>query len=383
MVASLTTLFTAREQPAVLSDMYALAATLGVDVQGVQAERLFRALYEIESRAKAAEELKRVAIAKAGFLQTVTSAGDTQEATDAWVELLAYGWFYLTRAPATKTVGIVQLACNALTASNTYGARTIKVKSTGGVVFQNAEAVTLGPSVTRTVSFEALEAGTSGNVANNAITTLVTTIGGVTVSNPPVGSTGSWITSAGQNAEGNTSLIARCLARWGATSAGGSARAYREWVTAAFTSASLTPTVTRMAVDDGNPNGPGSTDLYLATDAGPASASEVSTVDLYLQPRRSLGTGPLRVFSAPALSIPVVGVLYGNAGAVSLASDALTALQATIPIGGTVYYSALIAALMRLPGITNVALSSPGPAIDTVLSAYQVPLLVPSFTAVA
>lgn len=373
MTTSLTTLVTATSQADRLAAMYVTAADLGVDVVGVQAERLFRALFEIEAAQKAQEDQLRVKIAQAGLLDTVKLAGS------AWVTLLALGFFDLPRAPATSTVGAASLACGPLAVAGTVVARQARFQTGTGVIFTNADAFTVAPNATIPVTLVASVPGSTGNVALNSTWTNVTTLTNCTLTNP--GTSGSWITSAGVDEESDDSLIARCRARWAATSYGGASSAYRQWIADAFTAAGVASTITRLGVDDGNPNGPGSTDIYLANSTGPATVGELATVDAYLQPRRSLGTGPLRVLAAPALSVPVVAVLYGNTGAVAPATAMLAALQSTISLGGIIYRADLIARLMALSGVYNVVLSTPAADVD--LTGFDVPTFAPSLTAVA
>ncbi len=373
MTTSLATLVTATSQSDRLASMYTLAASLGVDIVGVQAERMFRVLFEIEAAQKAQEDLLRVQIAQAGFLDMVKAAGR------AWVTLIAAGWFTLARAPATSTIGNAVLACGPLAIAGTVPARQARFQTGTGVIFTNAEAFTVAPNATIPVVLVATVPGSTGNVATGSVWTNVTVLTNCALTNP--GTAGSWITSAGVDEETDDNLIARCRSRWAATSYGGAASAYRQWIVDAFAAAGVTNTITRLGVDDGNPNGPGSTDIYLANVTGPANPTELATVGAFLQPRRSLGTGPLRVLAAPALSVPVVAVLYGNTGAGALATAMLTAWQAEIPLGGIIYLAELYSRLMALAGVYNVVITSPAADVD--LTGYDVPTFVPSITALA
>lgn len=373
MASSLVTLFAARDQATVLAQMYTLAGQLGVDVVGVQAERLFTALYQIEAQAKSQEDSLRVQVAQAGFLDTVMQAGS------AWVDLLAQGWFGLTRAAATYTTGLASLACGSLAIGGTVPALQARWQSSTGVTFTNATAFTVTPGSTVPVVLQAVIAGTSGNVQVGLSWTNVTVLNNCTLTNP--GTAGSWITSAGIDAEADATLIARCKARWAATSYGGAASAYLQWVSDSFTTQGLTNAITRVAIDDGNPNGPGSTNLYLADAAGPATAAELGIVSPYLLARRGLGTGPLGILAAPGYSLPVIATIYGNTNGVTLGTAALQSLQATIPLGGTVYFAQILDTLYRLPGVRNVAFSSPTPGTDTVLPGFDVVTFVPTLAA--
>lgn len=396
MTATLQQLLTARDKDTVLAQMYATAATLGVDVVGVQAERLFRALYEIEAASKAREDRLRVQIAQAGFLSTVRIAntniyddGTTDYiAPPNWTDLIAGGFFGLTRYPAYSTIGAAVLTCSALAAAGTVPAMQARFQSdeaTGGQWYRNRYAFTVTPGRQVPVILVADVPGSSGNVPVNSITHIVTTLAGCSLNNPGTG--GSWITTTGADYESDDNLIARCFARWAASSYGGARSAYAQWVADAFTAAGVTPTVTRIGVDDTNPNGPGSTDIYLASVTGPATVEDVALVDAYLQPRRALGTGPLRVFSAPGVTIPVHAALYGNANGVALGTAALTALGGIVGIGGAVYLSAIYAALTApsVPGIQPPLgrVEVYAPTADVELTGFQVPVFSANLTATA
>ena len=374
-MTSLLTLFSPRSQSTVLAQMYTQAAALGVDVVGVQAERLFTALYQIESLAKSTEDSLRVQVAQAGFLDTVILAGT------AWVDLIASGWFGLTRAPATYTMGLGALTCGPLATGGNVPALQARWQSSTGVAFTNGEAFTITPNSVVPVVLQAIVSGTTGNVPTGVTWTNTTVLTNCTLTNP--GSGGSWITGAGVATEADATLVARCLARWAATSYGGAASAYRQWINDAVTAAGLTNPITRIGIDDTNPAGPGSTNVWLADAAGPATAAELALVTPYLQARRGLGTGPLGIAAAPAITLPVVASIYGNTNGVALGSAALQALQATVPLGGTIYWAELLATLYNLPGVRNVQLSIPVTGVDTLLPGYDVVTFAPTLAAFA
>ncbi len=383
--STLTDLITPRSQQQILDEMFATAEFLGVDLVGVQAERMFRALFEIESRAKAREDFLRAQVAMAGFLALVKSANTNQNgsyiAPPNWTDALAEGFFHLFRYPAVATVGNAQLVCSALALGGTIPAMQATFSTAGGgggVLFKNKYPFTIVPGTTVPVTLVATIAGTGGNVPVNSITQNVTVLGGCSINNPP-GNQGSWITTAGTAYEADDNLIARCLSRWAASSYGGARSAYVQWVNDAFAQFGVTPTITRIGIDDTNPNGPGSTDIYLANLIGPATVQEVAIVDGFLQSVRGLGTGPLRVLPAPGVTIPIVATIQGNSGGVPIGTANLIALEGNIKIGGTVFRAALDAALMAVPNAYNVIFTTP--LADIVLTGFQVPTFALSLTA--
>lgn len=360
MAATLSQLITAQDQPTILTGMYTTAAALGVDTVGVQAERLFRAMYEIEATAKAKEQAYRVQISQGAFLDlaaAISSYTAVLQGRATWLDLLAAGYYGLTRAPASAAVGVVRLTASALASSGNVPALQLTVSDVLGNLYRNVDAFTVTPSQAVNVTVRAIVAGTQANVPNNSITTMVTTIGGVTVNNPVQAGTSSWLTSAAVDPELNATLATRCRARWAATSYGGAAGAYQQWIAEAFTSRGVPSTITRSSVDDTNPNGPGSNDVYLANATGPATVAEVATVDAYLQPRRGLGTGPLRCFTAPSFVVPLSITVYGSLDTSSILTAVRQVFSST-DLGGTIFIDAITAKLMAIVGTYNCPISS-------------------------
>ena len=359
MTTSLAQLIVAQDQPTILQNMYTLAASLGVDVVGLQAERLFRALYEIEATAKSVEESFRVNVAMGAFLDLaaqISPYSSVAAGKTTWLDLLAAGYYLLERSPATKTVGTVHFTATASATGGSIQAGAVTVSDSNGNRYQNVNAFTVVPGATTAVLVKALVAGTAGNVANGTIKKMVTTVAGVTCNNIALFVT-SWIAAAATDAETNGSLINRCRARWSATSYGGCAGAYAQWINEAFTTTGKAATISRQSADDTNPNGPGSTDIYLANAAGPANVTEVGIVNTYLQPRRGLGRGPLRVLSSPAFNVPLSITVYGNQDTATITQTIANVFSNT-PLGGTIFIDALTSAILALPGAYNAPIGN-------------------------
>lgn len=359
MATSLAQLIIAQDQPTILANMYTLAATLGVDVVGLQSERLFRALYEIEATAKTVEQAFRVNVAMGAFLDLaaeISPYSSVVAGKTTWLDLLAAGYYLLERSPATKTIGTVHFTALATATGGSVPAGSVTISDAIGNRYQNIDAFTIVPGASTAVLVKALVAGTAGNVANGAIKKMVTTIAGVSCNNTAF-FVSSWIVAAAVDAETNATLIVRCRARWSATSYGGSAGAYAQWINEAFTTTGQPATISRQSADDANPNGPGSTDIYLANAAGPANVTEVGIVNTYLQPRRGLGRGPLRVLSSPAFNVPLFITVYGNQDTAAIIQVVINVFANT-PLGGIIFIDALTSAILALPGAYNAPISN-------------------------
>lgn len=388
--ATLATILAASDQSTWRARLIDGAATLGVDTIGVEAESVFRALYEMEAAWKAREDSLRIQIAQAGFLGTVKSACYDSDGAyiepPNWVDLIAKGEFNRERHPAIATVGHGLLTASNLASAGTVPAmqaRFVSSEATGNQRYRNKYAFRVVPGGAPTeVTLVADVAGAAGNVGPGDVTHLETNLAGCSFTNA---SSSSWIDTRGVDMEADDSLIARCFSRWGASSYGGVRSAYLEWITNAFVAAGLTPPVLRVGVDDANPNGPGSTDVYVANGMGPATLAELAIIDAFLQPRRGLGKGPLRFLPCPALTIPVVANIFGNSNGAVLGARTLLALEAIIGIGGTVHRSAVYAALSApaIPGVVppNGYVDLTAPLADVLLTGFQVPVFQITLTA--
>ena len=179
------------------------------------------------------------------------------------------------RIDATNTIGDIVLTGGAVGPPHVVAAGDIVAADAAGVTFRNITAGTIPASGTVTLSFQAETPGTTGNVANNTITILQTALAGVTINNPDPGS-GSWITTLATDEETDAALISRNITKWGTLSPSDPADRYEFFVRTAV------PSATRVEVDDSNPRGPGTLDVYIAAATGVSSAADVSATQTEL-----------------------------------------------------------------------------------------------------
>lgn len=349
-------------EQALLADM----ASNGVDAAGFSPFAVARVMPALDARALAYEQQLRVRLAGAAFLDLAAKYGDE------WVDRIVGAWFTTTRVAATKTRWMFRLTAALGAGTITAGARELVADAGRGVYFDNMTSISIPAGTSALVEFECRTAGIAGNVLAGAVTGFQIGKSGLSVTNPAGG-----ITYAGRDKERNVDYIARGRAKFASNSVGGARAAYLVWIVEAFEKASLPVSVTKVGVDDANPSGPGSTDIYLANATGPATVDELAVVDAYLQPRRGLGTGRLRVLAAPLLTIPVVATLYvdSNADAVADSQAALNALKADFPLGGAphgyLFTDAIKGALLGPDGVRGVY------KVDLITPGADVPLSSP------
>jgi uncharacterized phage protein gp47/JayE len=271
--------------------------------------------------------------------------------------------------PAQKTIGPVTLT-NTGASSYTIGVGQLLVASATGVEFNNTTGGTLNPGSTLSLTFSALLAGSAGNVPNLAITKLLTPLAGVTVSNPDNG-TGVWYTTSGADQETTTKIRERNTTKWrtlNQIAMPGDGYKYL---------ALSVPPITKVYVDDQNPRGPYTLDVYIATANGPATGSEITAVQTLLNIKRGPATNVL--VKAPSNKpINITATIHIQASlntaakraAIEAAGDAF--IQA-LPMGGIILppsttriipKSELIGAYTAVKGVVGVSVSIPVSDVD-------------------
>lgn len=175
---------------------------------------------------------------------------------------------------AQKTIGPCTLTSTS-TSAHVIGVGQLIVATATGVEYTNTTGGTLNAGSTLQLTFEALLAGAAGNVANGAITVLKTPLAGVTITNPAGGS-GVWYTTSGADPEQTTKLRARNTTRWGTLN-------QVAMPTDGYRNLALSiAAITKVYVDDQNPRGPYTIDVYIATASGPAGATEIAALQALL-----------------------------------------------------------------------------------------------------
>jgi hypothetical protein len=201
---------------------------------------------------------------------------------------------------------------------------------------------------------------------------LITPVPGVSVAFEDAGS-GSPIVTAGTDPEKDAVLQARCSARWDTIGVQKTSVAY-----ASLCQSAGVTSVTRLYVDDVNPRGPGTVDVWLASATGALGAGDLATINTYLQARKSPSTN-LQVSNASQVLIDITATISCEAGAsvVAEATEALTTLINNVPIGGTLYRDEIIEALVtpsgaRKTSVLNVYKAGVLTAGDIALTASQI-----------
>lgn len=317
-------------------------------------------------------------------IRDIAAMGLNEYAVGDWLALLSRSHYDNEPLEAVATQGTLSLvaAANAPGPQSINAGQLVFADNTYGYTYRNRFAFTLTPGTTHSVEVEAEVAAANRDVPVNTITVLKTPIAGVTVNNPPIGSTGTWITRNGADRESDDALRARNRSKWG-TLGIAPGLAYSHYAAKGHAS------VRRVYVDDQNPRGPGTIDIYIAGDSGSLAQLVVDAVTDYMHGVTDgfdkVGTGAdLLVQSATDFTVTIEASVYVLAQHNTTAThNAITAkLQEffkSVPVGGfrtssggqgTISLGHLYSVMMTVAGVQNVAFSNPTSTVY--LSKHQV-----------
>lgn len=349
-----------------------IAQSLGLPVSSWQAGDPTRSLYHVEATLLATLEKVVVGYIKSAFLDY---------ATGEWLEILAKQVFNVDVPPATYAETSLVLTNTAggyysiepgdLTFKNSITGKTYR-NSTGGILQS-------GPGTALTVSVVAEEAGSASSAGAAEIDELVTTLLGVTCSNPTA--------AVGVDKQDEEVTRQQCRDKLGSLSPNGPKEAYSY----VARNADLTGTrgVTRARVY--TPDAVGTVVVYLAGPSGAVSVPDRALVEDAIVKWSVPLTATPSVLSATNLVVPVTYQIWlytsANRTVLEVQADVAAALQqmfARRPIGGDVIvpggpgalYQSIIESTIReaFPGHAfRVAVSSP--ATDVAMMAGEVAVL--------
>lgn len=316
----------------------------------------------VENDAEALADLYKLTsnIGNGGFMLLAAQAG-----LDQWVEIHAQQFYNEAPIEGVTTKGVVRFTDAQNQGPFTRAAGEITVATAFGLKFLNDAGFTipLGGYVDVAVTAEAV--GTDYNVGNGTITALVTALSGVTVNNPDPGS-GTWLTRAGTNRETASALAQRCVDKWKKLGTGTPTGVYDTWAKEAGQGVVKTAAYVSSTT-------PGMVDLYVSGANGPLTSPQIAAVQAYVQALAPL-TVLVNVLSPSVVVVNIAGNAYVDANfttqAQAEASANLTALFEALPIGGTLWFSALVDAFQKATGVRNIVLSSP--VVDVVLAANTI-----------
>jgi hypothetical protein len=223
---------------------------------------------------------------------------------------------------ATKTRGPMRLK-NKSGSSHTLDVGKVIVSDAIGNEFRNVTGGTIAPGSTGSPSqldleFEALVAGAkSSNVARGTVTTMITPFAGVSVSNNVTSIDQPWYTTGGLDEELDAALRKRNSTKWALSSL--------ILVREGFEAVALQNGAIKVDIDDTNPRGQGTLDVYAGGAAALLGSSTMQALQLAFS-RRVFNTQATWLNPWPPGNPSLVQVKHPLTQELNLA-------------GGTVYYS--------------------------------------------
>ena len=353
MALNLADLLTPPTEDELTDTFMALLAAAGFPVTSWQVGGVARTMARLVARGvvKLAELISL--IARGGF--NAYSTGD-------WLTMLSREVYQNDRAPATFAQGQVQLGLSsALAGPYTFTPGQLWFVW-NGKRYRSANAVNepLTWPDTLILPLKAESPGAAYNAPDNQLA-LETPLAGLVV-------LASTISTQGANAETDTGLQARNRGKWGTV---GPCANSDGWATYAR---EASVEVTRVVVLEDTPD-VGSVQVVVAGAAGALAGPTLTAINEYLDARRPLCTG-VEAVNANETPVAVTGTVTilsshpNSGGALAQAQDALIALFAELPIGGTVRLSDLYQVIEAVPGVEFSLLSAP--AGDVALGATDV-----------
>jgi hypothetical protein len=250
---------------------------------------------------------------------------------------LAASHYKVTRAASVTAQRTIVLACAATEGPHEIALGSVVLSNGLGSTYRNVEdgttvyPVTLTSGGTLTLRFEAEVAGKDANVAEGVVTSLVTTLAGVTVtSDVPF--------RLGVEEESDARLKERCSLRWALLTR---FELIDEGIRALILDA--VPGVAVVRVDSTNPRGAGTLDVYVAGADDTSPSEDVTAASDALEPYLFNNTGTaeptFEVSAAPTATLNLSGIVYyantfAQADVRAAVEAALDALLLTIPLGG-------------------------------------------------
>lgn len=304
-------------------------------------------------------------------------------ARGAALEAYSIARFGNTPKPGTRFKYTVRLT-NGGSVPHTVAVGQLLLSTRQGVQYRNLTGGTVSAGGgTLDITVEAVKKGAAGVASDNTITVMVTPLAGVTATNLAGG-----LVLAGEDPELDTTLRLRNSTKW--------ARLTVELVADSYRNIALeaSDAIRQAEVDDTNPRGAGTIDVYIAGDSGESGPAEVEAAQNVFvtrafqteaypaDPTPAPGNpDPTRVLvkAAPAVPVTITGTIYyGNTfSAVTVQAKveaAIAAFVALTPIGGYPYPSPgkvlprenLVTAIQAVQGVRTVVLTDPAADVPLV-----------------
>lgn len=359
----------------VKTKIYTAIAAMGVDTTVWKPGAVTRTMIAAFSIVVAACSTLVASVARGGFLEL---------AEDAWLALKAKYDYGVDKVYAQFAAGEVTLVNTGGGVFSFDAGDVVFGNTSTGKTYRNTGAFNLAALATITIPIAADEAGEASTSAPGTITTLVTPLTGVTVSNATA--------VIGRDAESDPELRTRCAEKLGSLSPNGPWDAFSFAARGARRQDGTLVGVNRVRVKK---DGFGNVSVYVASASGAVTgtrtdpSTDLGAVDAAIQKNAATITDTASAISAAPVSIAVTytAYLYNTSGLtqaqiLARIAAALVEFMRGQPIGGNVvgadpgkvFVDAVRTAIgAALPQIFHVVVTVP--VADVALTIGQVPVL--------
>jgi hypothetical protein len=281
-----------------------------------------------------------------------------------------------TKTVAVRTRGPMRLRSSA-SIPYTIEPGQLIVATDDNIQFRNVDSDvrTLPAGGAIQLTWEAVKAGADSNVPNNTVTRLLTPLAGVTVSNDE----GTpWYTVAGADEQSDASIQLENRTQW--------ARLSIELVAEAYINIAIKNGAAKVGLNDQNPRGAGTIDVYPAAELGLLGPSTVAAIQLAFSGATfgtdatwpASGTSRVAVLQPTPFPLDLTGSIYFDpAFAQSEVQDsvnqALADLLRITPLGGFSYPPALanvitlgdlLEVIENVEGVRTAVLTTPAATVS-------------------
>ncbi len=350
------------------AEVLSLCVTADLQTSAWQAGSWVRTIIEILSQEIATKSLVEVEVAKGGL-------GDLASAS--WAKLWAKSIYDIDFVAAAPSTGVITLTNASVVQYDLDPGDLIVAHSVTGKTYRNQATISvLASSTLANVAISADEVGTSSDAAPGQITVMVSSLVGVTVTNPAA--------VLGADEETTKQLVTRSRAKLASLSPNGPKDAYNFVATSPTLSATSSP-ITRSRTSGNQVTGVVS--VYIATATGTPTAPNIAIVqaaiDFWAEPWCVQATA----IGATEVVINITYTVWIRSSLTALQIEdaietALSVYVSTVPVGGVVvppdtgnvYVEALTHVIhTTYSTIERVLVTLP--AADIVLTANQVPVI--------
>lgn len=319
---SITDLLSTPTGDDVLEKYLTMLETVGVSARSWRPGGVYRTILRVVANAQADLSTTILGFAQAGFLET---------ATGGWLTLLAYYVYAVTRISATFATGTVTLANSGGGVYTLNAGELVVANVLTGKTYTNLAGFTLSPGASLDVSVRAIEQGAASNGTPGTVTTLVSVLAGVTVTNAAA--------IVGSNDELDSDLRTRCLNRLAIIGGKGPRGAYAYAVKSAVRGDGSPVDINRLRVSPSSSTGV--VTVYVASSAGAPTSTDlpfiVASIETYARPDSVTAT----VVAATPVALTAAITVWAKRQDGLVASDvaalvqtALLAMIQSYPIGG-------------------------------------------------